>query len=111
MATVIKEMPLSNDVQNYKFTIKLLGTLYTIRIKYNYRMSRWFFDLRTVDDEAIVAGLPLVLGCDILQNYRSKTDVPAGVLVMENYKETNTEIDKTALGVDGFLNFIYDDGE
>ena len=110
MAVIFKEIPLSNDIQNYKFTINLRGTVYTIRIKYNYRMSRWFIDFRTVDDVAIVVGLPLLLGCDLLQHYKSKASLPEGVFVLANFKEQNTEIDKTALGIDGFLNFMYDDG-
>lgn len=110
MAIIFKEIPLSNDVQNYKFTITLRGTVYTIRIRYNYRMSRWIMDIRTVDDEAIVSGLPLLLGADILLNYKSKAELPEGVFIMANFKDQYTEIDKTALGVDGFLNFIYDDG-
>jgi len=110
MAIIIKEIPLSNNVQNYKFTINLRGAVYTLRLKYNYRMSRWFIDFRTVDDVAVVSGLPLLLGTDILLNYKSKAELPEGVFVMANFKNENTEIDKTALGTDGFLNFIYDDG-
>ena len=110
MTIQIKEIPLSNDIQNYKFQINIGGTVYTIRIKYNYRMSRWFIDFRTVDDVAIVVGLPLLLGVDVLQHYKSNASLPNAAFVLVNFKSDTTEIDKTALGVDGFLHYTYDDG-
>lgn len=60
------ELPLSPEPQ--KFTIKLAGTQYKMRFYWNETV--WCFDLSSIDETPILAGVPVVAGADLLGQYK-----------------------------------------
>lgn len=61
----IEEIPLTAD--NQQFSITLAGTALQMRIL--WRGSYWVMDLQDERGEALVSGLPLVTGTDLLAQY------------------------------------------
>jgi len=61
----IEEIPLTAD--NQQFSITLAGTTWQVRIL--WRGSCWVMDLQDERGEALVSGLPLVTGVDLLAQY------------------------------------------
>lgn len=61
----IEEIPLTAD--NQHFSITLAGTAWQVRII--WRGSGWIMDLQDERGEALVSGLPLVTGEDLLAQY------------------------------------------
>lgn len=61
----IEEIPLTAD--NQQFNITLAGTTWQVRIL--WRGSCWVIDLQDERGEALVSGLPLVTGVDLLAQY------------------------------------------
>lgn len=61
----IEEIPLTAD--NQQFSITLAGTTWQVRIL--WRGSCWVMDLQDERGEALVSGLPLVTGGDLLAQY------------------------------------------
>lgn len=61
----IEEIPLTAD--NQQFSITLADTTWQVRII--WRGSCWMMDLQDERGEALVSGLPLVTGGDLLAQY------------------------------------------
>jgi hypothetical protein len=64
-------VPFTADDSAYTFECALNGVSYRFDVRWNERGLFWAFDLyRGSDDTLIVAGLPILLGDDILGAYR-----------------------------------------
>ena len=64
-------VPFTSDDRAYEFTCALGGTTYRFDVRWNERGGFWAFDLYLdSNDTLLVAGLPILLGCDILGPYR-----------------------------------------
>lgn len=62
------EVPLSAEPQT--FTISLAGTVYRLRVVYaDVAEGGWIIDISDVSGNPIVAGIPLVTGHDLLEQY------------------------------------------
>jgi len=64
----LRTIPIS-DAFDQQFTITLEGTLYTMRLRLNYRMALWTLDLLTQDGDPIVYGVPLAPSSDLFAPY------------------------------------------
>lgn len=65
----VYEIPLSPSPQS--FSITLGGTEYLLTVKYqNADMGGWVLDIADSSGLPIVNGIPLVTGCDLLEQYR-----------------------------------------
>jgi hypothetical protein len=63
------EIPLDSTPQ--KFTIELGGVLFNLRLRYCYTpMGGWIMDIMDQSDAPYICGIPLVTGCDLLEQYR-----------------------------------------
>lgn len=62
---VIHEIPLTAD--NQKFNITLKGVVYRMQVL--WRGNGWFLDIAAQTGEAVISGLPLVSGYDLLKQY------------------------------------------
>ena len=52
------------------FSCSLNGVEYGFRASYNDRNGVWYFDLSLkVTEEVLVAGIPILLGCDLLEPF------------------------------------------
>lgn len=64
-------VPFTSDDRAYEFTCALDGVSYRFDVRWNERANIWCFDLYLADsDELLVAGLPILLGGNILGAYR-----------------------------------------
>lgn len=62
------EIPLSPEPQT--FAIDLAGTTYRLRLVYaDVDQGGWVLDISDVSGNSIVAGIPLVTGHDLLEQY------------------------------------------
>lgn len=87
-------IPLTSD-PSQTFSIELAGDIYQFRVIYNQRYGTWSFDLSDVDDVLLVAGIPLLIGSDLLSQY----NLEIGALVVIDTEETFVD----ATGDDGDL--------
>ena len=61
------EIPLSAQPQT--LTVKINGTNYQLRIQWNIPMDGWVIDISDANGVAILAGVPLVTGANLLGQY------------------------------------------
>lgn len=62
-------IPFTSDTWR-SFSTALGGTEYTFEQRYNERNGVWYFDLsRTATGEILAAGVPILIGCDLLAPY------------------------------------------
>ncbi|RRA01116.1 phage baseplate plug family protein [Burkholderia cepacia] len=68
MATTIYEIPLTPDPQT--FTITLSGVAYQMTLQYRRAGGTgWILDIADASGNALVSGIPLVTGVDLLGQY------------------------------------------
>lgn len=62
------EIPLTATPQ--KFSVDLSGTTYQLTVKYHdVEMGGWVVDIADASGNALVNGIPLVTGCNLLEQY------------------------------------------
>jgi len=67
-------IPLTPQPQT--FNISLLGTVYVITISWNRPASCWVMDMFTAQNVLIIGGIPLVTGCNLLEQFAYLFPVP-----------------------------------
>lgn len=67
MTTDVFEIPLSPTPQT--FSLALGGTTYKVTVRWNVTASAWVLDLAQANGAAILSGVPLVTGVDLLSPY------------------------------------------
>lgn len=65
--TTYYEIPLSSQPQS--FTIPLAGATYSMTVKWNWVNASWVLDIADSSGNAIVSGIPLVTGADLLEQF------------------------------------------
>ena len=63
----IYNVPLRDGPQT--FAIALSGITYRVRVRYNERIETWVLDLADVEGNSIIRGIPMVTGCNLLEQY------------------------------------------
>lgn len=61
------EVPLSANPQ--LFSISLGGAQYQINLQWNRFSQAWIIDISDSNKNLLVGGIPLVTGCDLLEQY------------------------------------------
>lgn len=61
------EIPLSSTPQTFKIT--LAGVQYQMTVKWNWVNASWVLDIADSSGTMIIAGIPLVTGADLLEQY------------------------------------------
>lgn len=107
MTQIPYEIPLSPQAQT--FNILLGGATYRLTVQWNNAPTGgWVLDIADANDTPIVAGIPLVTGCDLLEQYE--------YLGINGQLEVQTDTDLAAvpdfsnLGTTSHLYFLTDDG-
>lgn len=99
------EIPLTADPQ--KFTIRLSGTDYVIRLYYlNTDEGGWVIDIGTSNNVAIVNGIPLLTGTNLLEQYDHLGF--AGRLWVQTKSNPNAVPTWENLGIESFLFWVTD---
>lgn len=65
--TTAYEIPLSAQPQ--AFNIALAGTTYGFTVRWNVPNASWVIDIADSSGNAIVSGIPMVTGVDLLEQY------------------------------------------
>lgn len=66
--TTYYEIPLTPNAQTFRIT--LAGVQYVLAFAYRtHAVGGWFLDIYSTDGVALVAGIPLVTGVDLLEPY------------------------------------------
>lgn len=107
MATIPYEIPLSPQAQT--FNIALGGTTYRLTVQWNNAPTGgWVLDIADSDDVPVIAGIPLVTGIDLLEQY------PDAGINGSLEVQTDTDLfavpDFSNLGKTSHLYFLTDDG-
>jgi hypothetical protein len=73
-------IPFQPSIANYRMSVPIDGTVYTLDVHWNGRDSAWYFDVSTVEDVLLYAGIKIVLGARLgIQCQRA--DFPLGYFV------------------------------
>lgn len=89
---------------NQEFDISLAGVSYHLKIKWNAFSNSWVLDIETDQQLPIVGGIPLVTGCDLLEQYGYLGF--GGAMVVQSTNNPDLVPDYNALGSTGNLFFI-----
>ncbi|MBB3004356.1 hypothetical protein FHX57_006738 [Paraburkholderia tropica] len=65
--TTYYEIPLSAEPQT--FNITLAGTTYGFTVRWNVQNASWIIDIADSSGDAILSGIPMVTGADLLAQY------------------------------------------
>lgn len=68
MASTVYEVPITPGVAQ-AFSTTLLGVSYNMRLVWNSASNCWVLDIADQNNVAIVLGIPLVTGVDLLAQY------------------------------------------
>lgn len=96
----------SNQLPWYKFTNTLSGIVYTLRFRFNTRMSRWLLDIADAADNDILVGIPVLIQRDLSGQYVIE-GLPPGVLFAVDDTNQDTQATRLSFGLDH--SFIYSD--
>lgn len=98
----IYEIPVQADVFHYQYRIRIDGELYILSFRYNKRMTRWILDIMDSSENMLLAGIPLVLGVDLLRQHRDNR-LPQGNLFLINIESQYEEATRDDLGTKAIL--------
>jgi hypothetical protein len=90
--------------QNQELDVSLAGVTYHLRIKWNAAQQSWSLDIQDSQQEPILNGIPLVTGCDILEQYGYENI--GGAMVVQSTTSPDTGPDFNSLGSTVNLFFI-----
>jgi len=84
------------------FSVQLDGSVYRMRIRYNSRSGVWTLDLFDSAEQALLCGLALRTGIDLLDQYVDDR-LPPGRLFIVNFVSEHGEPGRDDLGTDAVL--------
>ena len=96
------EIPLSAEAQT--FAISLAGTVYQLTFKWCAPSLTWVLDIADNLGNPIVSGIPLVVGVDLLYQYKYLGI--QGALVVQSFGDMYATPGYADLGVNSFLFFV-----
>lgn len=100
--TTYYEIPLSPTPQT--FTITLAGVIYQMTVKWNWVNASWVLDIADASGNALLVGIPLVTGVDLLEQYGYMGF--GGQLVCQTDNDPDAVPTYANLGTTGHLYFI-----
>lgn len=106
MATYL--IPIDSNFDKFSFTIDLEGLSYIINITWSYREEAWYYDLLTIDEEAILQGKKLVVDFPLFLGYTDER-LPEGDIVVYDQTGKGDRIGRNDLGARGV--FIFKDNQ
>lgn len=89
---------------NQEFDISLAGVSYHLKVKWNSFSNAWVLDIQDSQKENILTGIPMITGCDLLEQY-AYLDI-GGAMVVQSSNDPTLVPDYTTLGITGNLFFI-----
>lgn len=81
-------IPLFDDTANYTIRIQLDQIVYTLGFRFNTRLNTWVLRVADEFDVTILAGIPLLPGPALLDQFLSYA-VPPGGLILFNTENNN----------------------
>jgi hypothetical protein len=96
------EIPLSPINQN--FSIALGSKTYSLTITFNGVTEMWNLDIADQNGNALVQGIPIVTGCDLLEQYGYLNF--GGQLIAQTDNDASAPPTQFNLGVTGHLYFV-----
>ncbi len=105
MAVIIQEIqkvPVDSILSNKQFRTELDTVFYLLDFRFNSRATIWMMNISDQNNNIIVAGVPLLLGVDLLAQYQDSR-LPPGPLFVINLKDDYVEADRDSLGEDVLL--------
>lgn len=96
------EVPITADLPHQSFSVKLDGAVYQLRLRYNSRAGHWALDLTDAAGTALLSGIAIRLGVDLLAQY-SDARFPEGKLFAINWVAAYQEPGRSNLGADVVL--------
>ena len=82
MADVFK-VPVNTTFPSHSFRIDFEGVIYTLRFRYNTRMSRWIMDIADAANNDIINGLPVLLRYPLHNRFVREALPPGGLLAYD----------------------------
>jgi len=96
------ELYTSNERPNYRFQTTLDSIPLFFELKWNTKGNYWSLSISDVNNNLLVSGLAIRLGCDLLQQFKHKDGLPNGALFAFNFAG-NSEITFDNWGSDVLL--------
>lgn len=96
------EIPLIPAPQSFR--VQLVGVFYSMSVRWNIPAGAWVLDIADVDDVPIVAGIPLITGADLLEQYEYLGI--GGQLIVQSDDNVDAVPTYANLGSIGHLYFI-----
>jgi len=90
--------------QNQEFDISLAGKSYHLKVKWNRFSNSWTLDIEDSQQNPIVGGIPLVTGCDLLEQYAYLGF--GGAMVVQSTNDATLVPNYSTLGSTGNLFFL-----
>ena len=73
----IVEIPLDNEDPAFEFFISLDNVPFRFDFKYNTRMRKWFFNIKTETEEDILLGVPVITNWPVIVRFK-QDELPLG---------------------------------
>lgn len=109
MALIQVDLPLANS-PDYKFSIALEGSYYSIRLTYNEIMQLYTMQIKDVDGNMLLAGVGIVPGYPITLDYVLTGLTGTFLLISKSEKEMEFyKLYPTRLKDCYTLSYLYDD--
>jgi hypothetical protein len=102
----IVTIPLSNQLPWYTFTIALSGVIFTLRLRYNSRNTRWMMDVADAQNNDIINGITLLIDTNLLGQY-VQPNLPLGMFFVVDNTGQNTQPTLLSFGTTHSL-YYYD---
>ncbi len=88
-----------------RFSVALLNITYNLRTRFSKGSLAWMLDLSDTDNNLIIGSIPLVTGCDLLEQYHY-LEIGGGLYVNNSGIPNNNVPRFQDLGVNSQLVFI-----
>jgi hypothetical protein len=106
MSTTPYLIPLTNT--NQSLSVTLAGVQYQLRVIWNAINESWTLDISDSSGNAILTGIPLVTGVDLLGQFGYLNF--GGQLIVQSANDPDLVPGFTELGETGFVYFVVDNG-
>jgi len=90
--------------QNQEFDIALAGQSYHLVVRWNSFSNSWILDVEDSQRNPLVSGIPMVTGCDLLEQYQYVGI--AGAFLVQSTNDPDLVPDYSSLGSTGNLFFM-----